>query len=293
MVRVTEELALSAEHVTLYYANDPLLGHLPAFVFHGPSTTANYTQNSSRVQIHVYTAAGFQSFARVTISPNSPVYNVVNHLPREFQGDEICRALAFGLFKYFSELSDAVKDHLRNQYPSTKGRRPGSAPALFGEQHAADLAKSMVKADNTAEIVQTLDRALQTQHVNNVDLDLVLPPGSIIPLQQADLEEVPEDEDDILDPSLRQYTGYTPLIKLFGEPVFLPTSRLRRAPSKPSSLNRTKSFTRDQKVELRMKMGELIDTEERYVLKLGELVIGRQHTSSQHRIHAGTAASHG
>jgi hypothetical protein len=272
MVRVTEELALSAEHVTLYHANDPLLGHLPAFVFHGPSTTANYTQNSSRVQIHVYTAAGFQSFPRVTISPNSPIYDVVNHLPREFQGDEVCRALAFGLFKYFTELSEAVKNHLKNQYPSTRGRRPGSAPALFGQQHAADLAKSMVKADNTANIVQILDRALQTQHVSNVDLDLVLPPGSIVPLQQADLEEVPEDEDDILDPSLRQYTGYSPLIKLFGEPVFLPTSRLRRAPSKPSALNRSKSFTRDQKVELRMKMGELVDTEERYVVKLGELV---------------------
>jgi hypothetical protein len=272
MVRVTEELALSAEHVSLYYANDPLLGHLPALVFHGPSTTANYTQNSSRVQIHVYTAAGFQSFPRVTISPNSPIYSVVSHLPREFQGDEVCRALAFGLFKYFTELSEAVKNHLKNQYPSTRGRRPGSAPALFGEQHAADLAKSMVKAENTAETVQVLERALQTQHVNNVDLDLVLPPGSIIPLQQADLEEVPEDEDDILDPSLRQYSGYSPLVKLFGEPVFLPTSRLRRAPSKPSSLNRTKSFTRDQKVGLRMKMGELLDTEERYVMKLGDLV---------------------
>ena len=60
--------------------------------------------------------------------------------------------------------------------------------------------------------------------------------------------------------------------KLFGEPVFLPTSKLRRAPSKPSSLNRSKSFTKDQKVELRMKLGELVETEERYVSKLNELV---------------------
>ncbi len=272
MVRVTEELALSPEHVTLYYANDPLLGHLPVLIFHGPSTTANYTLNSSRIQIHVCSAAGFQSFPRITISPNSPFYGVVNHLPREFQGDEICRGLAFGLFKYFNELPEAVKDHLKNQYPTTRGRRPGSAPTLFGEQHAADLAKSMVRADNTAEIIQVLQSALQTQHISNVDIDLVLPPGSITPLQVEDLEDVPEDEDDILDPTLRQYGMYTPVVKLFGEPVFLPTSRLRRAPSKPSSLNRSKSFTKDQKVELRMKMGELVDTEERYVLKLNELV---------------------
>ena len=128
MVRVTEELALSPEHVTLYYASDPLLGHLPVLIFHGPSTTANYTLNSSRVQIHIYSPAGFQSFPRITISPNSPFYGVVSHLPREFQGDEICRALAFGLFKYFSELPEVVKNYLKNQYPTTRSRRPGSAP---------------------------------------------------------------------------------------------------------------------------------------------------------------------
>jgi len=263
---------LSAEHVTLYTATDPLLGHLPVLIFHGPSTTANYTLNSSRVQVHVYSPAGFQCFPRITISPNSPFYGVVNHLPREFQGDEIYRGLAFGLFKYFTELPEIVKNHLRNLYPTTRGRRPGSAPALFGEQHAADLAKSMTKAENPADIIEQLQEALQTQHVTNVDLDFVLPPNAIVPLRPEDLEEVPEDEDDIIDPTLRQYGGYTPLVKLLGEPVFLPTTRLRRAPSKPSSLNRSKSFNRDQKFELRMKLGELVDTEERYVMKLNELV---------------------
>ncbi|KAF6804428.1 rho guanyl nucleotide exchange [Colletotrichum sojae] len=272
MVRVTEELALSAEHLTLYHAADPLLGHLPVLLFHGSSTTANYTLNSSRVQIHVYSPAGFQSFPRLTIQPNSPFYTVVNHLPREWQGDEIYRGLAFGLFKYFQELPEVVKNHLKNTYPSTRGRRPGSGPALFGEQHAADLAKNMIKSENTAEVLETLQTALQTQHLSNVDIDFVLPPGSVVPLQPEDLDEVPEDEDDILDPTLRQYGGYTSLVKLLGEPVFLPTSRLRRAPSKPTSLNRSKSFSKDQKVELRMKLGELVDTEERYVLKLNELV---------------------
>jgi hypothetical protein len=272
MVRVTEELALSPEHVTLYHASDPLLGHLPVLIFHGPSTTANYTLNSSRIQIHVYSPAGFQSFPRITVSPNSPFYSVVAHLPREFQGDEVCRGLAFGLYKYFTELPEAVKKHLRNQYPVSSTRRPGSAPALFGEQHAADLAKAAVQAENTTEVIGILEYALRTQHLSSVDIDLVLPPGAIVPLDHADFEEAPDDEDDILDPTLRQYTGYTPLVKLFGEPVFLPTSKLRRAPSRPTSLNRSKSFSKNQKVELRMKMGELVDTEERYVLKLNELV---------------------
>jgi hypothetical protein len=272
MVRVTEELALSPEHVTLYYASDPLLGNLPVLIFHGPSTTANYTLNSSRIQIHIYSPAGYQSFPRITVSPNSPFYSVVSHLPREFQGDEICRGLAFGLYKYFTELPEVVKNHLKNQYPVTRARRPGSAPYLFSEQHAADLAKAAVQAENTTEVIGMLEYALRTQHVSNVDMDLVLPPGSIVPLENADFEDVPDEEDDILDPTLRQYTGYTPLVKLFGEPVFLPTSKLRRAPSRPTSLNRSKSFSKNQKVELRMKMGELVDTEERYVLKLNELV---------------------
>ncbi|KAF3767647.1 hypothetical protein M406DRAFT_61479 [Cryphonectria parasitica EP155] len=272
MVRVTEELALAPESVNLYYTNDPQLGHLPILVFHGASTTANFTQNSSRIQIHVFTPAGFQSFPRLTVSPNSPFYSVVSRLPREFQGDEVYRGLAFGLFKYFTELPDAVRSLLRKQYPNSAGHRPGSGPALFGEQHAADLAKAMVKSENTADIIQILSGALQTQHISNVDIDLVLPPGSIIPLNYDELEDVPDDDDDLLDPTLRQYGMYASLVKLWGEPVFLPTSKLRRAPSKPTSLNRGKSFSKDQKEELRVKLVELVETEERYVAKVEELV---------------------
>ncbi|KAI1336938.1 hypothetical protein F5Y15DRAFT_191640 [Xylariaceae sp. FL0016] len=280
MVRVTEELALSPDQVSLYRATDPLLGHLPILVFHGYSTTANYTVNTSRVQIHIFSPAGFQSFPRLTISPNSPYYNAVHCLPREFQGDEVYRALVFALCKYFHELPENVKSYVRQQYPTTKGRRPGSSPTLFGQQHAADIAKSMAKAENASEIIEKMQMALQTQHITNVDVDIVLPPGSIIPLQAADFEEIPENEDDIMDPTLRQYGMYSPLIKLLGEPIFLPTARLRRAPSKPSALNRSKSFSKDQKFELRRNMAELVDTEERYVLKVNELV---KHVADEYR----------
>ncbi|PSS02198.1 hypothetical protein BD289DRAFT_273156 [Coniella lustricola] len=282
MVRVTEELALTPESVTLYHTTDPLLGNLPVLVFHGPSTTANYTQNSSRIQIHLFTPAGFQSFPRITVSPSSPFYSVVSRLPREFQGDEVCRGLAFGLFKYFTELPEAARSLLKKQYASAAGHRPSSSPALFGEQHAADLAKSMAKSETTADVLALISGALQTQHMSNVDIDLVLPPGSIIPLNNAELEEVPEDDDDLLDPTLRQYGGYSPLVRLWGEPVFLPTAKLRRAPSKPTSLNRGKSFSKNQKEELQAKLMELVETEERYVAKLDELVnvIGQEFRQS-------------
>ena len=269
MVRLTDELALSLDEVKLYYTADPYLSNLPVLIFHGPSTTTNSTFNSSRIQVHIFTAAGFQSYPRITISPNSPLYDSVNHLPRERQGDEICRGLAFGLFKYFKELPDGVKSNLILQSANSRGKRPGSAPTLFCEQHAADIASSMSKVENVAEVLRNIESALQPQNISYVDIDLVLPPGSIIPFHEDDHDATMEEEE-FPDPTLKQYGAYAPLVKLFGEISFLPTSKLRRAPSKP--LNRSKSFLKDQKMSLRREMGELVDTEERYVIKMHELV---------------------
>ncbi|KAM3069380.1 hypothetical protein ACMFMG_005485 [Clarireedia jacksonii] len=282
MVRVTDELALPLEHVSLYYTLDPHLSNLPVFVYHGPSTTTNSTLNSSRIQVHIFTAAGFQSYQRITISPNSPLYESVNYLPRDQQGDELCRGLAFGLFKYFKELPEVVKSGLILQAANTpRKQRPGSAPTLFGEQHAADLASSMVRVENVVEVTRDIEEALRPQNINYADIDLVLPPGSIAPFKESEEEDL-EDED-YLDPALRQYGSYAPLVKLFGEVAFLPTSKLRRAPSKPTSLNRSKSFLKDQKLALRREMGELVDTEERYVIKMHELV---NHIADDFRVKA-------
>lgn len=54
--------------------------------------------------------------------------------------------------------------------------------------------------------------------------------------------------------------------------MFLPTSRLKRAPSQPTNLSKSRIFTRSQKESLRLTMCELVDTEERYVSKLYNLV---------------------
>jgi hypothetical protein len=271
MVRVTDGLVLPQDQVSLYYTTDPYLGNLPVFVFHGPSTTSNSTLNSSRIQVHIFTAAGFQSYPRITISPNSPFYQSVSHLPRDRQGDEICRGLAFGLLKYFKELPEVVRTSLIFQSANSRGKRPSSAPTLFYEQHAADVAGSMVKVENIGEVIQDIEAALRPQNINHLDIDLVLPLGSIVPLREEEIEEQNEDEE-IPDPTLKQYGAYAPLVKLFGEVAFLPTSKLRRAPSRPTSLNRSRSFMKDQKLSLRREMGEMVDTEERYVIKMHELV---------------------
>ena len=159
MVRVTDDVALSSDQLTLYYTTDSQLSNLPVLVFHGPSTTTNSTFNSSRIQIHILTAAGIQSYPRLTISPNNPLYQSVHHLTREKQGDEVCRGLAFGLLKYFKELPEVVKSNLIIQSAHSTRRRPGSAPTLFGEQHAADLVNSLVKVENIVEVIQDLEAA--------------------------------------------------------------------------------------------------------------------------------------
>ena len=167
-----------------------------------------------------------------------------------------------------------VKTGLNLQCAKSRSKRPGSAPALFGEQHAADLVASMVKVENIGEVIQDIEAALRPQNINHVDIDLVLPPGSILPLLPHDFEDPEEnaEDDGFFDPTLKQYGPYSSLVKLFGEIAFLPTSKLRRAPSKPTSLNRSKSFLKDQKLSLRREMGEFVDTEERYVVKMHELV---------------------
>ena len=276
MVQLTDQVVLSQDDLSLYYAPDPHLASLPVLIFHGPSTTTNSTLNSSRIQVHILTSAGFQSFPRITISPNSPFYQSVNHLPREKQGDEICRGIAFGLLKYFRELPETVKSGLIIHAASAR-KRPGAGPALFGEQHAADIAAAMLKVENIEEVIHDIEAALRPQHIHHLDVDLVLPPGSITPLEDFDEHW---EEDGISDPVLKQYGIYAPLVKLFGEVTFLPTSKIRRAPSRPTSLNRSKTFQKDAKLSLRREMGELVDTEERYVIKMNELV---NHMADEYR----------
>ncbi|KAI9928281.1 hypothetical protein MW887_002314 [Aspergillus wentii] len=255
---------LPLEQLTLYQASDPYLSSI--FIFHGPVATANATVSSSRIQAHIFTPAGFQSYPRITISPAAPLYAAVNHLPREKQGDEVCRGLAVSMLKYFAELSDPAKKCL---YEMARAGKPGGQiPKLFDEMHAADLANRMTKVDQTSDIVRDIRGAFQERKVPWVDIDLVLPAGSIQPPQRpesdddVDIEENPDSE----------YGQYSLLIRSLGEPMFLPTSRLKRAPSQPTNVSKSKVFSRSQKEALRLTMCEVVDTEERYVAKLYALV---------------------
>jgi hypothetical protein len=261
-----EPAALSAEDLSLFYTTDALLSDSPILIFHGPTATSTQATHS-RIQAHVFTPAGFQNYARLIISPTATFYNAVTCLPREEQGDEICRGLAFSLYKYFLELPAEVKNIWEKRY-SSLSHLP-SAPKLFSESHAAIVAAKMVKVENVADVIVDVRHALGEQTLSWVDLDVVLPQGSIQKFEARESAQFDESEDDLL---VQRYGQYAPVVKLFGETAFLPTSKLRRAPSKPTALNRTQSFSRKQKENLRREMCELLDTEENYVSKVHDLV---------------------
>jgi len=255
--------------VSLYFTKDPLFANLPVIVFYGPSTTTNSTQNSSRIQAHVYTLGGFQSFPRLTIAPTSPLYGAVHHLPEDKQGDEICRGLAVSLLKYFVEMPKAVKSALVEM--AAIGRPDGTAPAMFDEMHAGDLAAKMVRVENAAEVASCVASALAEQSLSWTDVDVILPFKSIARIEPSD---DPDDQFLYADDGrpMIDYGRNEVLVKLFGSPTFFPTSKLKRAPSKPTAVSKSRVLAKAQKESLRREMCELLDTEQRYVGKLYDLV---------------------
>lgn len=149
--------------------------------------------------------------------------------------------------------------------------RSDGAPAMFDEMHAGDLAARMVKVENCAEVIASITTALSETSISWVDLDVVLPPN----LTTQDPPGIGTENQLLYDAdssALKRFGSYAPLVKLFGSPTFLPTSKIRRAPSRPTSLSRNKSLLRGQKESLRREMCELLDTEERYVEKLYDMV---------------------
>ncbi|MCJ1394424.1 hypothetical protein MMC18_007302 [Xylographa bjoerkii] len=260
---------LDSSIVSLYYTKDTLLANLPVIVFYGPSTTTNSTLNSSRIQAHVYTLGGLQSYPRLTIAPTSPLYVAVQHLTDEKKGDETCRGLAMSLLKYFTEMPKEVKAALKEM--AAIGRPDSTAPAMFDEMHAGNLAAKMVRLDNTEDMASYVVSALAEKALSWTDVDVILPPRSIARIEPSD---DPDDRFLYADDGrpMVDYGKYEDLVKLFGSPTFLPTSKLRRAPSRPTAISRSRILARDQKESLRREMYELLDTEERYVGKLHDLV---------------------
>ena len=247
--------------LALYHTTDPLLANSPLLIFHGAAASIN--ASSSRIQVHVFTPAGLGSYARLAVSPNSPFYSAVSNLPREEQGDEVCRSIAFGLKKYFTELPDGVKKAWQAQ-----SRTP--LAALFGDDHIAILASRMTRIENVDEVTDDLARVFGEQKLSCLDVDVVLPSGTIKEAPKTGDSGGPEMLNDA-EALKHRYGQYAELIAALGEPSFLPTSKLRRAPSKVNSAGRSTAFLKEQKENARKEISELFETEGNYVSRMREL----------------------
>lgn len=246
-----------------------MLESLPVLIFYGPSTTGNTTQNTSRIQAHIFSLAGFGSYLKLTIAPTSPLYAAVSHLPSDLQGDEVYRGLAISLLCYFASLADGTKMSLRSLAAS---RRPnGLAPMMFDEMHAGELAAMMEEIEEPGPILKYLTTAIAQQSISYVDMDILLPVGSMKRAVAIEDQEqmLAFDEDGL---PLFDYGRYDQLIRELGKSTFLPTSKLKRAPSRPTAYNRSRMLSKDAKITLRREMCELVDTENSYREKLNETV---------------------
>lgn len=261
---------LDTKAVACWHASDSLLGNQPVVVFVGPSVVTNVTQSSSRIQAHVFSIAGFLSFPRLTINPTSDVYAAVNRLPDEAQGDETRRALAVGLYKYYLSMPKAVKQNILDRWMGAT--EVGLQPRIFDDYHAAALASRMVKVRDADAVSECIQAAMAERSVSWLDVDVVLPAESItvvppkVPDGRASLVPLPD-----LRP-LIDYGRYSTLLDLLGESTFLPTSRLRRAPSRPTAISRTRVLDEAKKKSLLRELQELVGTELSYVNKLKSLV---------------------
>jgi hypothetical protein len=252
-----------AGDLAVYHTTDPLLGNAPVLVLYGPATTIGAT--SSRIQIHIFTPAGIASYPRLSVAPTSPYYTAVSNLPREEQGDEVIRGFAFGLKKYFTELSDTVRATWCSQ------TRAAAIARLFGDEHVAILATRMTKIENVDEVINNVSQAFCEQRLSWLDVDVVLPPGSI---QDPSAQPDSADHGDADEAAMikQKFGRYAEIVTSLGEPTFLPTSKLKRAPSKATAIGRSTSFLRAGKETVRKEMNELATTEETYVARLSEML---------------------
>jgi hypothetical protein len=272
MVVVTPcPVPLDLDVLKLYYTKDALIGKLPVLIFHGPSTTTNTTQNSSRIQAHIFSIAGWTSFPRLTVSPASPLYAAVHYLPDDQQGDEVSRGLAVSLFKYYLEMPAMVKQCLKELV--AVGSPDGQAPAMLDEMHAGTLAGQMVEANNAAAVASQIFAALADRNLSWTDVDVMLPRGTISPVTPPDSTADLEDKLDFVDDGrpLIDYGEFEEVVELLGSPSFLPTSKLRRAPSRPTAVSRSRTLEQGQKESLQREMREILETEKNYVSKVHEL----------------------
>lgn len=241
----------SNEQPCIYYAEDP--PYLPRIlIFYWPIQALGSLNSTSRVKITILTAAGFKSFTPFSVAPSSSYYSAVHKLPDDKQRDDVCRAIAFALCRYFSEVPVEVKNAITDENLQF-------GPGLkWGQTHAAQVACKMSKVMNTEEIIEAL-RPFSKEQPS-------MPPPPVRPItsiRKTRPSYLPPD------PNQNQST-----FARFATPSKRVPSGHRRSPSASTSKKQVIGVQKDsiEQLEiLRYKMCEFVDTEDRYLVRVQEL----------------------
>ena len=248
----------SSDPPTIYYAEDG--PYLPRIViFYWPVQALGSLSSASRVRVTILSAAGFKSFGAFSVAPSSSYYSAVHKLPDDKQRDDVCRAIAFALCRYFSEVPTEVKNAITEE-----NIREG--PGLkWGQTHAAQVACKMSRVMNTEEVIDAL-RPFSKEKPSTSTSTPTPPPvfRPVASIRKTRPSYLPADTSQPTSAFARFTT---------------PSKRIpsgKRSPSISTIKKHAISAAHKQSVEqlesLRFKMCELVDTEDRYITRVQDLI---------------------
>jgi len=236
---------------TPYCSTDPVLGQIIVFYSSQALSSISFT---SRIEAHIFSCAGFQSYPKLALTQSSPLYAAVNHLPPQKQTSELHRGLAVAVLKYFSELPKTVKEAILSS--KSNAAPVGELQAVaFDEMHAGDLAARLKEVESET-VADDLIWALSERFVGILDIDIVVRSSNKTATEFTS-ESGPEELQRILNS--------------FGEPAYIPFTKLKRSVSKPASAATRPKSSNEAAEALDRELEELRYTEENYLAKLQNL----------------------
>ncbi|KAL2396787.1 hypothetical protein ABEF93_002869 [Exophiala dermatitidis] len=247
-----------SERPTIYYAEDP--PYLPRIlIFYYPVQSLGSLASTSRIRATILSAAGFKSYGAFSVAPNSSYYAAVHKLPEDKQRDDVSRAIAFALCRYFSEVPTEVKNAIADE-----NLHHGIA-LKWGQTHAAQVTCRMSRVTNPEEIIEAL-RPFSKERPSS-------PPSPIKPLAS-----IRKTRPSFLPPESGNNAA-TRAPQAFRPSKRVPSYQSKRSPSASTPANRKAStslsapqHSLDQLESLRFKMCEFVDTEDRYITRLQNLI---------------------
>ncbi|KEF55757.1 uncharacterized protein A1O9_08508 [Exophiala aquamarina CBS 119918] len=245
-----------ADVPSIYYAEDP--PYLPRIlVFYSPVQSVGSLASTSRIRTTILSAAGFKSFGAFSVAPNSSYYSAVHKLPEDKQRDDVSRGIAFALFRYFSEIPTEVKNALADE------NQHHGLTLKWGQAHAAQVTCRMSKVINIEEVLDAL-RPFSKER----------PPSPVTPIKP--LASIRKTRPSFLPPDANNHSSRTPYSQTPSRRT--PSGQSRRTPSMSTPANRKISSAAapkqslEQLESMRFKMCEFVDTEDRYIIRLQELI---------------------